>query len=144
MGVNEHYTSKKCPNCRNFVCQVKIRILYCTTCLTYFHRDVLAGNNIANILQSHVQRQERPHYLQPVDEQGRLIWSQPVNIASTSTASTASTPSTPSDSGVHPSTTSEGLASTASAAGPGGQGTSTASTCSGDSIIKTHKRGFSA
>ncbi|KAF9569519.1 hypothetical protein EC968_002563, partial [Mortierella alpina] len=74
VGCNEFYTSKKCPDCENFVCEVQIRILYCENCRTYFHRDQLAGNNIANVLQSYVLRQERPKYLQPVDAKGSLIW----------------------------------------------------------------------
>ncbi|KAF9557301.1 hypothetical protein EC968_007698, partial [Mortierella alpina] len=85
VGCNEFYTSKKCPNCENFVCEVQIRILYCENCRTYFDRDQLAGNNIANVMQSYVLRQERPKYLQPVDAKGSLIW-KTGTVTGTSTA----------------------------------------------------------
>jgi len=57
------------------VCQTKsIRRLYCPECRKYRHRDVLAGHNICNILKSFVEQQERPLYLQPVDEDGGYPW----------------------------------------------------------------------
>ena len=40
------------------------------------HRDVLAGHNMCNIIQGHLLDQERPHYLQPVYEDGTLVWTQ--------------------------------------------------------------------
>ncbi|KAG0228228.1 hypothetical protein BGW41_003500, partial [Actinomortierella wolfii] len=76
VGVNEFYTSKKCPSCHNFVAQLEnMRQLFCPTCKKYFHRDQMAGHNIAKILRAHVQYGERPEYLQPVDNDGNLIWS---------------------------------------------------------------------
>ncbi|KAG0253452.1 hypothetical protein BG011_006353 [Mortierella polycephala] len=54
IGVNEFYTSKKCPVCEGFVGQVNIRRLHCPTCET-------------NI-------QQRPLYLQPIDCQGCYPW----------------------------------------------------------------------
>ncbi|KAG0250483.1 hypothetical protein BG011_008318 [Mortierella polycephala] len=77
VGVNEYYTSKKCPTCRQFVVQVEIRKLYCKTCKTYMHRDVMAGHNICNIVRGYLMHQRRPLYLQPVDAMGNYIWEQP-------------------------------------------------------------------
>ncbi|KAF9150146.1 hypothetical protein DFQ26_001677, partial [Actinomortierella ambigua] len=75
LGVNEYYTSKKCPKCENFIGQPKnIRRAYCSECAKYLHRDGMAGHNIVNILRAHVEKQERPDYLQPVDEHGVYPW----------------------------------------------------------------------
>ncbi|KAF9080153.1 hypothetical protein BGX23_002572, partial [Mortierella sp. AD031] len=76
VGVNEYYTSKKCPVCTEFVGQVDIRRLYCTKCQKYMHRDVMAGHNIANAVQGHLLEQQRPLYLQPVDSDGKYPWMQ--------------------------------------------------------------------
>lgn len=74
VGVNEYYTSKKCPTCQNFVGQVEIRRLYCSNCKTYHHRDVMAGHNICNVVRGHLLNQERPLYLQPMDATGTFPW----------------------------------------------------------------------
>ncbi|KAF9159008.1 hypothetical protein BGX21_003433, partial [Mortierella sp. AD011] len=74
VGVNEYYTSKKCPTCHNFVGQVDIRRLYCRHCRTYMHRDVMAGHNICNVVRGHLLHQQRPRYLQPRDENGGYPW----------------------------------------------------------------------
>ncbi|KAF9212845.1 hypothetical protein BGZ59_006252, partial [Podila verticillata] len=71
VGVNEFYTSKKCPMCLEFVYQMDIRRLYCKSCESFTHRDVMAGHNICNIMQGHLLEQKRPDYLQPVDAEGR-------------------------------------------------------------------------
>ncbi|KAG0061366.1 hypothetical protein BGZ89_011535 [Linnemannia elongata] len=42
--------------------------------LVYHHRDVLAAENMANIIQEYLARQERPDYLHPVAEDGSLPW----------------------------------------------------------------------
>lgn len=76
VGVNEYYTSKKCPVCTEFVGQVDIRRLYCTKCQKYMHRDIMAGHNIANAVQGHLLEQQRPLYLQPVDSDGKYPWMQ--------------------------------------------------------------------
>ncbi|KAF9429471.1 hypothetical protein BGZ76_001241, partial [Entomortierella beljakovae] len=89
VGVNEYYTSKKCPTCETFVCQVEIRRLYCANCKTYFHRDVLAGHNIANIVRGHLLHQERPLYLQPVDGNGLYPWMKPELSVAIGSASTS-------------------------------------------------------
>ncbi|KAF9966593.1 hypothetical protein BGZ70_001851 [Mortierella alpina] len=85
-GINEYYTSKRCPRCKNFVGQVTIRRLYCPspTCQSYIHRDVLGGNNIAIIAKHRVTRLERPLYLQPIDAQGRYLWTNSGETSSSS------------------------------------------------------------
>ncbi|KAG0058547.1 hypothetical protein BGZ92_007139, partial [Podila epicladia] len=76
VGVNEYYTSKRCPDCHEFVGQVDIRQLYCPTptCGAKIHRDVMAGHNMCNAIQGHLLHQQRPHYLQPYDKDGNYIW----------------------------------------------------------------------
>ena len=81
VGVNEYYTSKKCPICKNFVGQVDIRRLYCSECKTFMHRDVMAGHNICNVIQGHLFNQERPRYLQPRDANNFFPWSESKNDA---------------------------------------------------------------
>ncbi|KAF9110941.1 hypothetical protein BGX27_005676 [Mortierella sp. AM989] len=79
VGVNEYYTSKKCPTCEEFVGQVEIRRLYCPHCKTFMHRDVMAGHNICNAIRGHLHDQQRPLYLQPVDEKGEYPWMRAAN-----------------------------------------------------------------
>jgi hypothetical protein len=74
VGVNEYYTSKKCPVCEDFVGQVDLRRLYCPKCKVFMHRDVMAGHNMCNIIQGHLLNQKRPHYLQPRDSNGKYPW----------------------------------------------------------------------
>ncbi|KAF9118288.1 hypothetical protein BGX30_004680 [Mortierella sp. GBA39] len=76
VGVNEFYTSKKCPVCQAFVGQVNMRRLYCSHCKTFMHRNELAGHNMCNIIQGHLLHQERPQYLQPVYADGTIAWAQ--------------------------------------------------------------------
>ncbi|KAF9131271.1 hypothetical protein BGX30_013177 [Mortierella sp. GBA39] len=70
VGVNEYYTSKKCPTCGEFACQVNIHQLYCQTCKAFMHRDVMAGHNMCNAVKTHLLMQTRQLYLQPVDDEG--------------------------------------------------------------------------
>lgn len=74
VGVNEYYTSKKCPVCQDFVGQVEIRRLYCSKCKAYMHRDIMAGHNMCNVIRGHLRSQVRPLYLQPVDKDGKYPW----------------------------------------------------------------------
>ncbi|KAG0211194.1 hypothetical protein BGX28_008374 [Mortierella sp. GBA30] len=85
--VNEYYTSKKCPECKNFVAEVTTRRLYCPKCMTYMRQDVMAGNNIANVVQGHLLHQQRPLYLQPVDGNGHYPWMQAMSSSSSSSNS---------------------------------------------------------
>ena len=89
VGVNEFYTSKKCPMCHQFVCQVNIRRLYCEYCKKFMHRDVMAGHNLANVVQGHLREQRRPRYLQPVDQNGVFPWERPVSVVHGSSTSTS-------------------------------------------------------
>lgn len=82
VGVNEYYTSKRCPICHEFVGQVDIRQLYCPTCGAKMHRDVMAGHNMCNIIQGHLLHHKRPHYLQPYDKNGVYIWEMEENTQS--------------------------------------------------------------
>jgi len=63
VGVDEFYTSKKCPGCESFVGQVSIRWLHCPTCQNLVHRDIMASQNIAKIALAQVQTFARPTYL---------------------------------------------------------------------------------
>ena len=74
VGVNEFYTSKKCPRCTNFVGQATIRRLYCKTCRMYLHRDVMAAENICKIVQGYVRGHGRPLSLQPRNSDGTYPW----------------------------------------------------------------------
>ncbi|KAG0243911.1 hypothetical protein BGX31_010093 [Mortierella sp. GBA43] len=73
VGVNEYYTSKKCPVCEEFVGQVKIRRLYCARCQTHMHRDTMAGHNICNVVRGQLMNQTRLLYLQPIDKDGNYL-----------------------------------------------------------------------
>ncbi|KAF9943841.1 hypothetical protein BGZ65_000123, partial [Modicella reniformis] len=74
LGINEFYTSKKCPTCHQFLCQVEIRRLHCEHCMTLVHRDVIAAENMCNIIRGYLLDQKRPRYLQPVDENKNYPW----------------------------------------------------------------------
>ncbi|KAF9158623.1 hypothetical protein BGX20_003309, partial [Mortierella sp. AD010] len=86
VGVNEYYTSKKCPKCEEFVGQVEIRRLYCRNCKSYMHRDIMAAHNICNVVRGHLFHQRRPPYLQPRDENGGLPWEAQSETGNTSTS----------------------------------------------------------
>ncbi|KAI1317846.1 hypothetical protein EDD11_007648 [Mortierella claussenii] len=51
VGVNDSTLPRKYPICSQFVCQVNVRSLYCRTCRSYIHRDVMAERNICNIFK---------------------------------------------------------------------------------------------
>lgn len=64
--VEEPYTSQKCCRCESQTDMVKdtcYRVKHCNSCSLYHHRDILAGHNIAKILQSYVEEGVRPAYL---------------------------------------------------------------------------------
>ena len=56
VGVDAFYTSKKCAGCGLFVAQVDMRRFYCSYCHVYHHRDVIAAENMAKIVQGHLRR----------------------------------------------------------------------------------------
>ncbi|KAG0367047.1 hypothetical protein BGZ54_004500 [Gamsiella multidivaricata] len=97
VGVNEYYTSKKCPTCEQFVGEAEIRRLYCKTCKTfktYMHRDVMSGHNICNVIRGYLLHQRRPAYLQPVDDSGNYPWEQAAK-SQTNTSTSTSTSMSP-------------------------------------------------
>ncbi|KAF9131324.1 hypothetical protein BGW39_001935 [Mortierella sp. 14UC] len=94
VGLNEYYTSKKCPCCGLFVAQITMRRFYCPNCHVYHHRDVMAGENMANIVRGYLEKQQRPEYLQPVAPDGSLPW-----MASTAAGSSAPSNTTSGSSG---------------------------------------------
>lgn len=79
VGINEYYTSQKCPCCHNFVARVgrSFRRLYCKTCRKKFHRDTMAAHNMCNIVQERLLHQRRPLYLQPRRQDGTYPWLDP-------------------------------------------------------------------
>ena len=91
VGINEYYTSKKCPDCQNFVGQVNIRQFYCTHCARYHHRDVMAAENMAKIVQEYLEKRTRPLYLQPVTQDGRYPWMSSSTVESGAKAQATST-----------------------------------------------------
>ncbi|KAF9287965.1 hypothetical protein BGZ68_000987 [Mortierella alpina] len=90
VGLNEFYSSKKCPDCRNFVAQVTLRQLYCPHCKVYLHRDVMAGNNLCNVIDGHLLNGYRPEYLQPRNKDGTLPWMVAASSTSNDTNSSNS------------------------------------------------------
>ncbi|KAF8968874.1 hypothetical protein BGZ46_010782, partial [Entomortierella lignicola] len=76
VGLNEYYTSKKCPDCENFVAQVTLRELYCPHCGRYHHRDVMAAENMSSVVRAYLENQKRPLYLQPKTADGRYPWEE--------------------------------------------------------------------
>ncbi|TPX52033.1 hypothetical protein SeMB42_g01678 [Synchytrium endobioticum] len=65
VAVNEYYTSKKCPCCEEFVEMPAMRRLYCRGCNKWYHRDVMAADNMVNIVRGYLEHDERPTYLKP-------------------------------------------------------------------------------
>ncbi|TPX40187.1 hypothetical protein SeMB42_g06106 [Synchytrium endobioticum] len=65
VGVNEYFTSKKCPCCQEFVEMPTMKRLYCRGCNKWYHRDVMAADNMVNIVRGYLEHDERPTYLKP-------------------------------------------------------------------------------
>ncbi|TPX45446.1 hypothetical protein SeMB42_g04006 [Synchytrium endobioticum] len=65
--VNEYYTSKKCPCCEELVEMQARRRSYCRHCNKWYHRDVMAADNIVSIVGVPGQgvHDERLAYLKP-------------------------------------------------------------------------------
>jgi hypothetical protein len=63
-GVNEYLTSQMCPHCHQKCEQFGIRVKYCRHCHKYYHRDVMAGENIADELRNELKGEGRLEYLQ--------------------------------------------------------------------------------
>ena len=60
--VDEYNTSQMCPKCKetytDFVKNCHVRIKKCSQCEKYFHRDIMAAENIANKGLSQIYRNE--------------------------------------------------------------------------------------
>ncbi|KAF9165033.1 Elongation of fatty acids protein 2 [Actinomortierella ambigua] len=74
VGVNEYYTSQKCPRCQDFIGRITYRRLHCRRCKRRYHRDAMAAANMCNIVRSHLDGQGRPKYLQPMRTDGTFPW----------------------------------------------------------------------
>ncbi|KAG0195583.1 hypothetical protein BGX28_001059, partial [Mortierella sp. GBA30] len=98
VGLNEYYTSKKCPDCENFVAQVTLRQFFCPHCERYHHRDVMVAENMSKIARGHLEKQERPLYLQPKTADGRYPWIEDTKMTASSPSSTIRTGNTSSSS----------------------------------------------
>ncbi|KAI3657436.1 hypothetical protein MP638_006717 [Amoeboaphelidium occidentale] len=61
--VDEYFTSQKCPRCYSQSEAVCMRVKYCRTCHQYFHRDVMAGENMINIVRGLAVDGIRPEYM---------------------------------------------------------------------------------
>ncbi|KAF9202159.1 hypothetical protein BGZ49_007648 [Haplosporangium sp. Z 27] len=48
-----------CPNCQNFVAQVTIRQLFCPYCRKYYHRDIMAGENMSKMKRKPLKKTNR-------------------------------------------------------------------------------------
>lgn len=94
VGLDEFYTSKKCPRCTRFVAQVTMRSFYCFGCRIYHHRDVMAAHNMTNIVLERLEKQQRPDYLQPINADGTYPWKASPDTGSGSTSSSVATSST--------------------------------------------------
>lgn len=94
VGLNEYYTSKKCPRCEQFVAQVTFRSLYCFPCKRYYHRDCMAAENMSRIVLECLKYQERPTHLQPINADGSYPWKTASAASPNTTTSTSSTSAT--------------------------------------------------
>ncbi|KAG0239336.1 hypothetical protein BGW41_007821, partial [Actinomortierella wolfii] len=81
MGVNEYYTSRRCPRCqrtgsdeKDFVGYVGYRAAHCVWCHTWFHRDLLAASNMIQAGKYYLANMSRPEYLLPIAEDGRKVF----------------------------------------------------------------------
>ncbi|KAF9118330.1 hypothetical protein BGW39_001266, partial [Mortierella sp. 14UC] len=98
VGINEYYTSKKCPRCTEFIAQVTLRSFYCYACKRYLHRDTMAAQNMCEIVLHRLKTFERPKHLQPLAADGTYPWmasssTSPGNIATNSTTASSSSSS---------------------------------------------------
>ncbi|KAF8941202.1 subunit of tubulin prefoldin [Haplosporangium gracile] len=94
LGLNEYYTSKKCLACGLFVAQVDLRRFFCSHCQVYHHRDIMAAENMANIIQGYLFDQQRPDHLHPVAPDGTMPWKQEPSRGSNTSPGTVGTSST--------------------------------------------------
>jgi hypothetical protein len=68
VGINEYYTSQKCPSCGAFLFDVigKDRVKYCETCNKCLNRDNAAAENICSLTILKANGKPRPaHLMEP-------------------------------------------------------------------------------
>ncbi|KAF9378618.1 hypothetical protein CPC16_011207, partial [Podila verticillata] len=99
VGINEYYTSQKCPRNKprneqdpcdhGFVARVNTRQSYCRKCQVYFHQDLLASQNMIVAAKDHLtvdasgtSLKGRPLYLQPLNDDGTPRWTNGLPSAS--------------------------------------------------------------
>ena len=86
--VDEYNTSQMCPCCEQFTRQIKFRVKYCENCNRFYHRDVMAGENMAIIgrelarvnggnipirLRRPIQQNQQPQDMEPPDRPPHLM-----------------------------------------------------------------------
>lgn len=66
-GIGEYNTSQKCPrkDCHEKCEFVSMRVKYCRHCHVFYHRDIMAGENIASALIAKCKGEDRPAHLRP-------------------------------------------------------------------------------
>ena len=78
-STHEYGTSIKCPRCQceesrtEFLQSAstfrdRTRVKYCPRCHMWFHRDVMAGENMTYLGEAHLRGNERPAYLCPPNQ----------------------------------------------------------------------------
>ncbi|KAF9130560.1 hypothetical protein BG015_003986 [Linnemannia schmuckeri] len=67
VGINEYYTLKKCSRCTGFIAQVTLRRFYCYGCKRYYHRDVMAAQNMCEIVLHRLKNFEIGNRLQQME-----------------------------------------------------------------------------
>ncbi|KAF9126349.1 hypothetical protein BG015_004706, partial [Linnemannia schmuckeri] len=73
VGINEYFTSKKCPICLQFVCQVNIRRLIAYT-VSNMYIAMFAAHYMCNIVKGYLMYHRGLLYLQPADKDGNYLW----------------------------------------------------------------------
>ncbi|KAG0222052.1 hypothetical protein BGW41_006261, partial [Actinomortierella wolfii] len=64
IGVNEYYSSKKCPAALGLWQGTKsMRCQYRGTYQEVVHRDAMAGHSLCNVMRVRLEKGERPDYL---------------------------------------------------------------------------------
>ena len=61
--MDEYFTSQKCPCCHGFTEFINMRLKFCRTCGKMYHRDLMAAENMVNILYGETHGNGRPGYL---------------------------------------------------------------------------------
>ncbi|KAI3629972.1 hypothetical protein MIR68_011407 [Amoeboaphelidium protococcarum] len=61
--LNEYLTSQKAPCCGRMCESFGLRVKYCRQCHKFFHRDIMAAENLVNVAKAVLAGLERPPYL---------------------------------------------------------------------------------